>query len=425
MSRSAPLKISFVGMTHLGLCSAAAAADKGFFTLGFDPDPALCASLADHQLPVLEPGLAEMLAANRPRMEFTSDPKRLADCDLVYVAPDVPTDDQGQSDLSAVDTLLEITLDHARRDAVAVVLSQVPPGYTRRWLRPGRALYYQVETLIFGRAIERATQPERLIVGCAEPERPFPPALSCYLEAFQCPVIAMRLESAELCKLSINVCLAASISAANTLAEISERIGADWGEIAPALRLDRRIGPHSYLAPGLGIGGGNLSRDLSTVFRLSQEHGTEAGLIQAFLANSAYRRDWALRILHCKLLAESPRAQLGVLGLAYKENTATLKDSPALALIKNLKPWPIRAFDPAVTAPVGIHPSLKCVGSALDAALGVDALLIMTPWPEFRSLSCAELARHMRGRLVIDPYRMLEPQAACAAGLERLVLGAV
>src|SRR5208282_3885562 len=133
---------------------------------------------------------------------------------------------------------------------------QVPPGFTRGVARvPHERLIYQVETLIFGRAVERALHPERFIVGCADPARPLPPAFAAFLASFGCPILPMRYESAELCKISINFFLVASISAANSLAELSEHIGAEWSEIMPALRLDKRIGPHAYIAPGLGIAG--------------------------------------------------------------------------------------------------------------------------------------------------------------------------
>jgi len=117
-------------------------------------------------------------------------------------------------------------------------------------------LFYQVETLIFGQAVERALAPERVIVGCRDPKAALPEPYSTYLKAFDCPILPMRYESAELSKISINVCLVASIGATNMMAELCEGIGADWSEIVPALRLDRRIGRHAYLAPGLGIAGG-------------------------------------------------------------------------------------------------------------------------------------------------------------------------
>ena len=214
---------------------------------------------------------------------------------------------------------------------------------------PGRLLYYQVETLVFGRAVERATQPERFIVG--RPRRRHPaPALKAYLEGFGCPLLPMRFESAELTKISINCCLVASVTVANTLAELCERIGADWSEIAPALKLDKRIGAYSYLSPGLGLAGGNLERDLATVIRFSEEYGTDAGLIKAFVANSKHRKDWAMRNLHELVLARKPDAKLAVLGLAYKENTHSVKNSPSLALIRHLGPWPLTVFDPVVKA---------------------------------------------------------------------------
>ena len=415
--------IGYAGMTHLGLCSAVAAASKSFVTVGYDPDSALVGKLAAGELPVVEPGLDDLLRGNRARITFTADRTKLRECDLIYVARDVPTDDFGISDLTGLDGLLEEVLASARPDAVVMVLSQVPPGYTRARQRSGRLLHYQVETLVFGRAVERATQPERFIVGVPDPAQSVPPALQAFLEAFGCPILPMRFESAELTKISINCCLVASVTVANTLAELCERIGADWSEVAPALKLDRRIGAYSYLAPGLGLAGGNLERDLATVIRFSEEFGTEAGLIKAFIANSRHRKDWALRTLHEELLARSPRATIGILGLAYKENTHSVKNSPSLALIRELAPWPIRVFDPVVPATAAPHPTVTGASSALDAAQGADAIAIMTPWPEFRRLSCTDLAKTMTGRLVLDPYRVLDSSAARAAGLLYRTLG--
>lgn len=415
--------IGFAGMTHLGLCSAVAAASKGFTCIAFDSDPALVLRLQSGKLPVIEPDLDDLLSANRGRISFSADAGCLGACGVVYVAPDVPTDDRGISDLAPVDRLLDTAFANTRDDAVTVVLSQVPPGFTRARQRRGRLLYYQVETLVFGRAVERATKPERLIVGTPEAEQPLPTAYAAFLEAFGCPILPMRFESAELTKISINCCLVASVTVANTLAELCERLDADWSEIAPALKLDRRIGAYSYLAPGLGLAGGNLERDLATVIRLSEQFGTDAGMIKAFVANSEHRKDWTLRVLHEALLDHAPNAMLGILGLAYKENTHSTKNSPSLALIQNLGPWRLQVYDPAVPTSAAPHPAAIGTASALDAARGVDALAIMTPWPQFRELGCNSLAAAMRGKLVLDPYRVLDPAAARAAGLDYRTLG--
>lgn len=416
--------IGFAGMTHLGINSAAASAGRGFETVCFDPDPALVARLRSGWSPVIEPGLPELLRQHAGIIGYTVDARELARCDVVYIAADVPTDDQAQSDLSGIRALTEQVATALAQDTVLVILCQVPPGFTRSLPWRKERLYYQVETLIFGRAVERAMHPERFIVGCAAPDQPLPKAYQQFLSAFGCPILPMRYESAELAKIAINCCLVASVTVANTLADLSERIGADWSEIAPALKLDKRIGPHAYLAPGLGLAGGNVERDLATVLHLAEATGSEAGLINSFLWNSRSRRDWALRILHKHVLAENPQAVIGVLGLAYKENTHSTKNSPALALIAHLKPWRVRVFDPVVPASAAGHPDVTACASALEVAQGVDALVIMTPWPVFRDLKADQLARAMVGRAVIDPYRVLDGRTVAEAGLDYFTLGA-
>src|SRR5215831_19514306 len=304
-----PPVVGFAGMTHLGLVSASAVAARGFQTRCFDPDRGLIERLVQQDWPVLEPGLDELIRGNGARQTFTSARDDLSSCDVVYVAPDVPTDDHGRGDVSGLTALIRDVAGAMNPDAVLVILSQVPPGYTRTigtW--PLERLYYQVETLVFGQAVERALKPERTIVGSADPAAPLDSRFRAVLDAFGCPILPMRYESAELAKISINCCLVASVSVANTLAELSERIGADWNEIAPALRLDRRIGAYSYLAPGLGIAGGNLERDLATVLKLSEAAGSEASVIAAFVRNSRHRKDWALRVVHREVLTRKPDA---------------------------------------------------------------------------------------------------------------------
>jgi len=415
--------IGFAGMTHLGLVSGVSAAEKGFRVVCFDPDPARTAPLARGTLPVSEPQLDEMLSKNMARLEFASDPAALQACDVVYVAPDVPTDDRGGSDLGPINALLEHVFDAARKDAVIVVLSQVPPGFTRSKQREGRILYYQVETLIFGRAVERALHPERYIVGCSDPARPLPSLYAAFLTVHGCPILPMRYESAELAKISINMCLVASVSVANTLAELCEHIGADWSEIVPALKLDKRIGQYSYLAPGLGIAGGNLERDLATVCDYADRYGTDAGVVRAWIANSRYRRDWALRTLYREILSRLDDPVIAVLGLAYKQDTHSTKNSPSIALLEHLMPFRVRVFDPVVAAVAAPNPRRHGAISELDACEGADVLVVMTPWSQFAKLDPVDIAKKLRGKVVLDPYAVLKAEACRVAGLDYRTLG--
>ncbi len=416
--------IGFAGMTHLGINSAVAAAEKGFDVLCYDRDANVIAALASGKLPVTEPQLPELLVKNAGRIRFTDDAAVLASCAVVYIAPDVATDDAGRSDLGQIDALIPHVDAAMNPHAVMVILSQVPPGFTRARVRAGRLLHYQVETLIFGRAIERALHPERFIVGCAEPAQPLPAALAQFLGSFGCPILPMRYESAELAKISINMCLVASVGVANTMAELCEQTGADWSEIVPALKLDRRIGQYAYLAPGLGIAGGNLERDLATVIALAKQHGTDAGIVAAWIANSRHRKSWTWRTLDRLVLAKNPGARVAVLGLAYKEDTHSTKNSPSLALLSHLRDRSVVVYDPVVTpSDAGIR--FQVASSAMDAIKGADVICIMTPWGEFKKLNPSDLVQHMRGRYLIDPYRVLDGKAARAAGLMHLTLGVV
>jgi UDPglucose 6-dehydrogenase len=413
--------IAFAGMTHLGLVSAVAAASRGFDVVAFDPDVALTDALRRGDMPVTEPGLPELARDNTERLRFTSDLRRLSACDVVYVAVDVPTDRDGRSDLDPVRSMIGRAATALGPDALLVILSQVPPGFTRTLDVPPARLYYQVETLVFGRAVERATQPERFIVGAANPRRPLPAALAGFLQAFSCPVLVMRYESAELAKISINCCLVASVSVANMLAEVSEAVGADWAEIVPALKLDRRIGPHAYLAAGLGIAGGNLERDLNTILAIAETRRTDAGIVQAWLGNSARRKEWTWQVLRDRVLAGKPDASITVLGLAYKENTHSTRNSPALALLDHLRGSAVTVHDPVV--PASVVPWAHGAPDPLAAASGADALVVATPWPQYRNLRPRDLASVMAGRVILDPYRTFDMHDCAAAGFAYHTLG--
>jgi UDPglucose 6-dehydrogenase len=410
--------IGYAGMTHLGLLSASAAAAQGFRTIAFDTDASLIGRLQKGELPVNEPGLPELIAQHKRDLVFAADAEALGPCDVVYVAVDVPTDDKGQSDLSPIGDMVMRVWPKLGPKALLVLLSQVPPGYTRALPVPAERLYYQVETLVFGRAVERATKPERFIVGCADPRKPIAPALKAFLESFACPILPMAYESAELAKISINFCLVASIAVANTLAEVCERVGANWSDIAPALKLDKRIGQDAYLSPGLGIAGGNLERDLRTIVQIGEAKKTDVGVVRAWLANSAHRKDWTWRVLQDH--ANSGDA-IAVLGLAYKENTHSTKNSPSLAFLEHLRGRAVKVHDPVV--PATVAPWTTGAADPLAAASGADVLVIATPWPQYRELRPADLARVMKGRTVLDPYRVLDGEACAAVGFIYHTLG--
>jgi len=208
----------------------------------------------------------------------------------------------------------------------------------------------------------------------------------------------------------------------NTLAELCESLGADWSEIAPALRLDRRIGKDAYLMPGLGIAGGNLERDLATVLSLASERQTDARVVEAFLDNSAYRRDWAANAVRCVLGGEWRDKTVALWGIAYKPDTASIKNSPALEFIRSLEGARINAYDPQAHIPHPDH-GVTVMASALDACRGADVLAVMTPWREFAKIDANSIRQAMRGRTVIDPFGALDGGLLRKQGFSYLRLG--
>jgi UDPglucose 6-dehydrogenase len=226
--------IGFCGMGHLGQHSKAAAHIKGFECVTYE-------------------------------FGKTGDcAEDLAKCDIVYICPDRPNHHVGP------EVFVDIALRNMKPGCVLVVLCQVEPGFTRKikW----KNLYYQVETLkVNNEALERALNPERIVIGHRADGMPLHKALREFVEVFDCPVIEMSYEAAELTKIAINIYLASQIQTSNRLARIASRLDLNWDVIIPALRADKRIGEHAYLKPGTL--GQHLERDMDAIAKLEKTLG--------------------------------------------------------------------------------------------------------------------------------------------------------
>ncbi|MDB2324253.1 nucleotide sugar dehydrogenase [Alphaproteobacteria bacterium] len=397
--------IGFAGLTHLGVNSLAAAAERGFEVIGFDENSETVDGIASGRIEINEDGLMNLLEKNSKRITYSADPGTLSRCDIVYISIDVPTDDEANSDLKPIEAAINHVLESIYAETILVILCQVPPGFSRKIQQRHHNTYYQVETLVFGRAVERALFPERYIVGCVNPENVDAIFLQ-HLEAYDCPILPMRFESAELCKTAINLFLAATVSTANTLADICERIGADWSEITPSLRLDHRIGQYAYVETGLGLSGGNIERDLRTVQRLGEMYGANLSVVDACIAHSKYRKQWVTDRFE-EFTQEVDLQSVGVLGLSYKEGTHSIKNSPSIEFITRNSNYEIKVFDPVVKKlPKSI--AVKFCDDPYDVAIGVDVLLVCTAWPEFKSLNIEKLTARMRNKIIIDPFNLLK-----------------
>lgn len=427
---SVPGPTAFLGLSHLGIVSSIGWASLGGTVVGVDVERRPVDSLAAGRLPVHEPGLDALFETVRARMSFSTDPAALTGCELVVIARDVPTGDDNSSDVSVVLELLDHAVPSLRPDVVIAVMSQVPPGFTRRLAerirarRPGFTfrLHYWVETLVFGRALSRFLEPERIMIGSEDPAVPLPPPLETGLRRFGAPVLQMTYESAELAKTAINLYLCAAVTYANTLAELCERVGANWSQMVPALRLDERIGPAAYIRPSLGIAGGNLERDMVTLRDLCRRHGVDGSFIDAMLDYNARRYAWVRRKLDELVFTTVPHPVLAVWGLAYKKNTRSTKNSMALRVIEDLRgAADIRAYDPLLGA-ADVDVAAKIVRRAEEALDDADALLILTDWDDFAAVPAGALER-MRTPLVIDCVGVVDRSRSARGSARYVAMG--
>ena len=249
------LIIGYVGLTHLGINYAVASAIKGFNVVCYDDDKNIISSLKKKKIPFYEKNTEKNLKKKFKLFKFTNKINDLKNCDLVFISRDVPTDSNGKSNLLEIKKLIKKIVKIIKTECNLIILCQVPPGFTRSIKWPSNRLFYQVETLIFSNALERALFPERIIIG--KSLNKMNKKYNFFLKKFKCPILEMNYESAELAKISINIFLISSVTSTNILSEISENIGANWLDISNALKLDKRIGKYAYLKPGLGISGGN------------------------------------------------------------------------------------------------------------------------------------------------------------------------
>lgn len=394
--KPSPLKIGFVGASHLAYVSAIASAEKG------EGNWTVICYADNHSISeIKEPNLHEMAEKNKSHISFTSSLQELSSCNLVYIAIDVPTNDKGESNLEIITNTVDRIKEVLNKTATLVILSQVPPGYTRHIDFDRRRLFYQVETLIFGEAVKRALSPERFIVGSFDKETPLSASLLVYLKSFMCPIFQMSYESAELAKISINMYLTAMLTTTNMLSAICETVNAKWNDIAETLKLDRRIGTYAYLKPGLGIAGGNLERDMATIKKIAFDHGAYVRMIDAQIEDSYFRANWALRKF--KEYKNNLDLSIGVLGLTYKENTHSLKNSASLKFINAMnKGYALKLFDPQVKALPNIAKS-SFFENGQKVINETNFLAILTPWPEFSKLDYQNFAG-----VILDPYCIIK-----------------
>jgi UDPglucose 6-dehydrogenase len=411
--------IAVVGLWHLGVVIAGCLAEAGFTVVGVDPDPEVVASLNEDRPPVDEPGLADLLRDMRDagRLTFaTPSAGAITGAGVMWIAFDTPVDDEDRADVEWVLDRSAEALSYAARGALVVVSAQLPVGSTaalrRRMGEAGRddlRFACVPENLRLGRALQTFRSPDRFIAGVGSDEERV--RLGTVLERFDSPIEWMGVESAEMTKHALNAFLATSVAFINEVAAICERVDADASDVARGLKSEERIGPRAYLAPGDAFAGGTLARDIQFLSRLARDQDLPAEVVDGVAASNAEHRHWSRRAL-TRLFGAAGNGEHGladrriaVWGLTYKPGTNTLRRSSALELCRWLaaERASVYAYDPAIHAlPAGEPAGIELASNPIVALDGAEALVVCTPWPEFRRITADEITGSMTQPVVLD-----------------------
>jgi UDPglucose 6-dehydrogenase len=403
------MRVCVFGLWHLGCVTAACLAEGGHVVIGLDPDAERIMRLCKGTVPLLEPGLDDLIAKGLAsgRLRFETDAiSALADADVLWVTFDTPVDENDMSQVSLVTDPVTALVGAVPDRCLVLISSQLPVGTTRRLAatagRGGVSFAYSPENLRLGKAIETFTHPDRVVVGLQSDRDRH--TVANLLAPFTSEIVWMGLEAAELTKHAINAFLATSVAFMNEIATICEMMGADAKEVERGLKTEQRIGPGAYLSPGGAFAGGTLARDVMTLAEIGRERGLPVTLVSAVRDSNNRHRAWPLRKLK-ERLGVLPGRRIAILGLTYKPGTSTLRRSGAVELALTLRSEGaiVAAFDPAIRElPVDLAGAIELAISPLQALAGADAVVIATPWPEFRALDWPALLATMASPIVVD-----------------------
>lgn len=428
------MQVTVIGAGYVGLVTAGALARWGHDVIAVDIDEARVARLEAGEIPIYEPGLEAMLAAERAagRIRFSTDVAgSVAGRDVVMICVGTPPDSTGRADLSYVAAAARTIAENLTGYTVVVEKSTVPVRTGERVSRTmehhvGNGAEFDVvsnpEFLREGCAVADALNPDRIVLGVPS-ERAGAVMRELYA-SLECPVIVTDVASAELIKHASNSFLATKISFINAVSRICELTGADVEQVAQGMGLDSRIGA-KFLRAGVGYGGSCFGKDLDAFAEIASELGYEFGLLREVQAINKAQRLHLLHLLRQEMWVLKGK-RVCLLGLAFKPDTDDVRDSPALTIAHRLleEGASVVGYDPKGSAGAKeALPDLEIAPDPYTAAEGADGLILATEWPEFADLDFAKIKGLMRVGIVVDGRNFWDPAKAKAAGLTYKSMG--
>ena len=414
-------RVAVFGAGHVGLVTGACLAELGHQVTIKDVVAEKIERLRRGDMPLHEPGLGALLGRNRDRLCFTTDGEEArASADVLLVCVDTPPTASGDADLTRVWAVVD-DVGSSDRPAVLVMKSTVPVGTGQRIRNEldarglDRVGYVSnPEFTAEGTAVRDFLQPDRIVVGSFDDRDG--DLVEALHDGIDAPVVRTDVNSAEMTKLAANAFLVTRISFINEIANVCELVDADVVDVAWAVGLDHRLGPH-FLAAGVGYGGSCFPKDATALKQLASNSGYHFQLLAAVIEVNDLQRRRVLQKLACHLGSLRGRT-IALLGLAFKPGKDDMREAPSIVLALRLlaEGAHVRGWDPAATAAEAI-PGLEQVATPLEALAGADGAIIATDWPELARLDWRQASRAMRTPLVVDGRNVLDPEDALRAGL--------
>jgi UDPglucose 6-dehydrogenase len=417
--------IAVVGTGYVGLVTGTCFADLGNDVICMDVLEDKIRKLKSGVSPIFEPGLEEMLQRNQKagRLEFTTSyVKTLKDAEFVFIAVGTPESENGSADMRYVEMAARSIGKHAPGNAhqplIIVNKSTVPIGtgdlvgrLVREECPPDFkfAVVSNPEFLREGQALYDFLQPDRVVLGSED--RWAGERVAELYETLNAPVMVTDIRTAEMVKYASNAILATHISFINEIAMLCENLGADVKEVVRGMGYDRRINAR-FLNAGVGFGGSCFPKDVKALKHMAENVNAKSSILGAVIEiNNSARRHFIEKVIRM-LGGDAKGKKIGVLGLSFKPDTDDMRESPAVEIIAGLQAAGarIQAYDPiAMEASRGCLKDVHYCSDAYEVAGGVDALVLITAWNEFKQLDMERLRSSMRGSVLVDGRNVYDP----------------
>ena len=432
------MKIAMIGSGYVGLVSGACFADFGHDVVCVDKDPAKIESLLAGKMPIYEPGLEGLVAANvrAGRLSFSTDlPSSVADADAVFIAVGTPSRrGDGFADLSYVRDAAREIGESIRKRCVVVTKSTVPVGTgdeVEKIIRQTAPdadfeVVSNPEFLREGAAIGDFKRPDRIVVGTeVEWAREYMREIYQPLFLNESPILFVSRRTSEVIKYAANAFLATKITFINEMADLCEKVGANVQDVSRGIGLDGRIGA-KFLHAGPGYGGSCFPKDTLALMKTAQDHEAPLQIVEAVVRVNDLRKRAMARKVIAAMGGDVEGKRIAMLGLTFKPNTDDMRDAPAIVIAQGLidAGAEVIAYDPeGMEAAAALMPGVTMAEGAYQALQYADCAVIVTEWDVFRALALPRVLATMRGNTLVDLRNIYKPEQMKAAGFHYVSVG--